>query len=103
MTPSRSSTTSFGRRVIVTCAVPGRASAADPLAQIRRQLADGHPLLRARVALANRDGIARQRVAVDRDAVRRAGLVLAAVAAADRTLLIVEDRVLGLQPAKHRE
>ena len=49
-----------------------------------------HAPLLERVAIADRDGVVGQRLAVDRDAVRRAGFVLAAVAAADRPFFVVE-------------
>ena len=50
-----------------------------------------HPLLLHRVALADRDGVVLEGVEVDGDAVRRADLVLAAVAAADRAGVVELD------------
>ena len=54
-------------------------------------IVDLDPPLLERVAVADRDGLVLQRLAVDGDAVRRAGLVLPAIAAADGPLLVVED------------
>ena len=50
-----------------------------------------NPRLLERVAVADRHGAVGQRLAVDGDAERRAGLVLAAIAAADGPLFVVED------------
>src|SRR3954453_18971801 len=50
---------------------------------------DGDPLLGQRVAVAEGDGVVLERLVVDGDAVRRADLVLAAVALADRAALVV--------------
>src|SRR5262245_31992314 len=49
--------------------------------EVLAQLADGDALLLHRVAVAHGDGAGAHRLAVDRDAEGRAGLVLAAVAA----------------------
>ena len=56
------------------------------------------PLLQ-RVAVADRDRAVGERLAVDGDAERRADFVLAAIAAADRALLVVEDVEVRLQVA----
>ena len=50
-----------------------------------------HAPLFERIAVADRHGAVGERLAVDRDAERRADLVLTAIAAADRALLVVED------------
>ena len=55
------------------------------------QALERHALLRHRVAVAHRDGAVLERVEVDRDAERRADLVLAAVAAADRAGVVEVD------------
>ena len=60
-------------------------------------LPDREPLLGERVAVADRDGVVRERLLVDRERERRADLVLAAVAAADRAALVVLDDVRGAQ------
>ena len=66
--------------------------------QVADQGVDADALLRHAVAVANRHGLVFQGVEVDGDAERRADLVLAAVAAADR-LGVVE---LGRPPlAEH--
>src|SRR3989337_1850740 len=49
-----------------------------------------HAPLLERIAVADRDGVVDERLAVDGDAERGAGFVLAAVAAADRAFLVVE-------------
>ena len=49
-----------------------------------------HAPLPQRIAVAERHGPVGERLAVDRDAIRRAGLVLAAIAAADGPFLVVE-------------
>src|SRR5262249_39840094 len=56
--------------------------------EVGRKGVDADALLLHRVALANRDRLVVQRVEVDGDAERRADLVLAAVAAADRARVI---------------
>src|SRR3954463_14180396 len=70
---------------------PRRREARVQLAGERR---DGDPLLRERVAVAQRDGVVLERLVVDGDAVGRADLVLPAVALADRAALVV----LALEP-----
>jgi hypothetical protein len=57
------------------------------------------PLLRHRVALADGHRLVLERLEVDGDAVRRADLVLAAVAAADRAGVVEVDVPLAAQPA----
>src|SRR5215468_8464649 len=52
--------------------------------KIRLEAVDGDPVLAHRVALPHRHRLVVQGIEVDRDAERRADLVLAAVAAADR-------------------
>src|SRR5690242_7555355 len=62
----------------------------------RRELRDepvfGNPDLAHRVAITQRDRAVLHGVVIDRDAERRPDLVLAAIAAADRTGLVVVDR-----------
>src|SRR5215218_6382907 len=58
---------------------------------------DRHALLRERVAIAQRDRAVLERLVVDRDGERRADLVLAPVAPADRSAVVV----LGLYLAAH--
>src|SRR5205814_2543574 len=73
-------------------------SARQTVAQVRDELVDGYPLLGHRVPLPYRDGFVVQRVEVDGHAVRRADLVVAAVAPADRPGFVVvdlEDRTEG--------
>ena len=65
-------------------------------------LVQGHPLLGHRVALADGDRLVVQGVEVDGDAVRRADLVLATVAAADR-LGVVEVGVPAARGARPRD
>src|SRR5690349_13177571 len=54
----------------------------------------GHAPLPATVAVSDRDGAVGQGLAIDRDAERRARLILAAVAAADRAFFVVKHVVL---------
>ena len=63
--------------------------AARRAASTRRQLVDRDALLRERVAVAHGDRAVLERLVVDRHAQRRADLVLAAVALADRAALVV--------------
>src|SRR5690606_12416292 len=51
----------------------------------------------------HRDRVVRQRVAVDGDAIRRAGLVLASITPADRALLVVKDVEALLERRVDRE
>ena len=86
------------------CAGSDQRSAAE---QARREVAldlvERHPLLRHRVALAHRHGLVVERVEVDRDAERRADLVLAAVATADRAGVVeVDVPVAGAAPRRGR-
>ena len=77
-----------------------RASAAEQaLGQPAGHGVEPDPLLRHRVALADRDGLVVEGVEVDGDAERRADLVLAAVAAADRAG-VVELDVPALRAAR---
>jgi hypothetical protein len=65
-------------------ASPGdHASAAEPLTEIGYQPVRGCPFLPERVAVAHGDGTILDRLAIDRDGERRAGLVLTAVPTAD--------------------
>ena len=59
-----------------------------PLQQLVAQRRGRHAHLLERVAVAQRDGVVLHRLAVDGDAPRRADLVLAAVALADRAALV---------------
>src|SRR5512144_2234372 len=69
-------------------AIPNPQSAIVSPSDLRAQVIDQsirrHTLLQQRVAIAHGDGLVLGGLAVDRDAERRAGLVLPAVAAADR-------------------
>src|SRR5580765_6796490 len=58
---------------------------------------DGNPFLLAIIPMADGDGVILHRLTVDSDAIGRAGFVHAAVAAADRALVVVEDVVILLQ------
>src|SRR4051794_6399506 len=62
---------------------PFTPSRTHPLLQIRLQLRHRHPLLRHRVAITHRDGLIFERLEIDRQAERRADLILAAVELAD--------------------
>src|SRR5450756_522052 len=84
----------------------GDSAAEQPPGQVPRDLTEPDPLLRHRVALADGYGLVLQRLEVHGDAERRADLVLAAVAPADRAG-VVELHVpglaqLGRQVARHR-
>src|SRR5918911_1628833 len=68
-----------------------------PARQELREAVDRDALLLERVAVAQRDGAVLDRLVVDRDRERRADLVLAPVAPADRTAVVV----LGLDVAAH--
>ena len=61
-----------------------------------RDLGHGDLRLLHGVALADRDEAALEGLAVYRDAVRGADLILAAVAAADRALLVIEGAEAGV-------
>ena len=67
----------------------------EQLADLRAHAADRDPLLLERVAVAHRDRVVLERLLVDREPVRRPDLVLAAVAAADRAVVVVLDAVSG--------
>ena len=70
----------------------GRPSAAEQaLGEVAAHLVQRDPLLVHRVALAHGDGVVVEGVEVDGDAVRRADLVLAPVAAADRAGVVEVD------------
>ena len=82
--------------------VPRLPTAPDyaPLQALREvgvQALERHALLAHRVAVAHGDGAVVERVEVDRDAERRADLVLAAVAAADRAGVVEVDVPLAAQ------
>src|SRR3954447_21179881 len=70
----------------------------DAALQHVRQLVDRDPLLLQRVAVAQRDRAVLDRLVIDRDRVRRADLVLAPVAPADRAAVVV----LGAHPPPQR-
>ena len=65
----------------------------EQLADLGPRAADRDPLLRERVALADRDRVVLERLLVDRERVGRADLVLAPVAAPDLAAVVVLDRV----------
>ena len=73
------------------------SGALQPLREVGVQALERHALLRHRVAVAHGDGAVVERVEVDRDAERRADLVLAAVAAADRAGVVEVDVPLAAQ------
>ncbi|OEI70008.1 putative transcriptional regulator [Curtobacterium sp. ER1/6] len=80
--------------------------AEQPLRQVALQLVERDALLRHRVALPHGHGLVLERVEVHRDAERRADLVVATVATADRTGVVEVDvpvpaQVVG-EPAGHR-
>src|SRR5207237_2841679 len=62
----------------------------------------GHAPLPARVPVADRDRAVGQALAIDRDAERRAGLVLPPIPPADRPFLIIEDILMPFQLAVNR-
>src|SRR4030095_12419022 len=62
--------------------------ASDALGQVGDDVVDADPLLRARVAVADGDGLVRERLSVDGEAVRRPRLVHAGVALADGLLRV---------------
>src|SRR5215207_6530122 len=66
----------------------------EPGLELAGQRVDRDPLLRERVAVAQGDRLVLERLVIDGDAERRADLVLAAVALADRAALVV----LALHP-----
>src|SRR6185503_11123531 len=78
---------------LLSPALAGRLSRRrrDPLADLGSQPILGDAHLRHRIAVAQRDGAVAHGVVVDRDAEGRPDLVLPAVAAADRTCLVVVD------------
>ena len=69
----------------------------EALREVGAQALERHALLAHRVAVAHGDGAVVERVEVDRDAERRADLVLAAVAAADRAGVVEVDVPLAAQ------
>src|SRR5690606_29083068 len=70
----------------------GRGSRAEQVpGQVLGDLVQRHALLAHRVTVADRHGLVVERVEVDRDAERRADLVLAAVTAADRAGVVEVD------------
>ena len=68
------------------------SGALQALREVGVQLVERDALLRHGVAVAHRDGAVVERVEVDRDAERRADLVLTTVAAADRAGVVEVDR-----------
>src|SRR3970282_2700554 len=84
MTPSRS-------RMISEGAVPPNASTRDAVDDMLRQARHGHAHLGATVAIAYGYSIRAHRLAVDRDAKRCTGFVLAPVAPPDGALLVIDD------------
>src|SRR5206468_1280722 len=69
--------------------------------QLVHQAVDGHPDLVGAVALPDGDGHIVEGVEVDRDAVGRADLVLAAVPASDRLRLVVVAHEVRLAQGEH--
>src|SRR5437763_15719404 len=69
----------------------GRSAGAQSLREVAADGVEPDPLLRHRVPRADRDRLVLQRVEVDRDAERRADLVLTAVPAADGTRVLEVD------------
>src|SRR2546426_6503735 len=67
-----------------------RRSASELVPEELHQAVGSHPDLLQRVPVPHRDRAVLRGLAVDRDAERRSGLVLAAVAAPDRAAVIVE-------------
>ncbi len=62
-----------------------------------------HPLLRHRVAIADRHRVVFHRLMIDRHAVRRADFILTPIAPPDRSRLIVGDREMPLQRVANRD
>src|SRR5262245_36345421 len=77
--------------------------ATDPLSnslsKLRHQLILVHPPLLEAVAVAERDRTVAECLAINRDAKRRAGFVLAAIAAANGAAFVVEHGHVGLDGA----
>ena len=69
-----------------------RAPRPQAVEQVLARPRDRDPLLRERVALADRDRVVLERLLVDRERERRADLVLAPVAPADLAAVVVLDR-----------
>src|SRR2546426_1234799 len=67
-----------------------RRSASELVPEELHQAVGSHPDLLQRIPVPHRDRAVLRGLAVDRDAERRSGLVLAAVAAADRAAVVVE-------------
>src|SRR5512135_806300 len=76
--------------------------ASEEVAEGRDDAGRGDPPLAAIVAVAERDGVVGRRLAVHGDAEGGPGLVLAAIAPADRPLLVEEDGEVPLQGAVER-
>src|SRR3954471_11245520 len=88
---------------LATGEFPGRAwwpSEGEPAPKLLDEALDGHPYLLRRVPLPDGDGLVLERVEVHSDAVRRADLVLAPVAAADRLRVVVLAHEVGLKQAQ---
>src|SRR3970282_932511 len=90
MTPSRARRISGG-------AVPPNASTRDAVDDMLRQACHGHAHLGATVAIAYGYRIRAYRLAVDRDAKRCTGFVLAPVAPPDGALLVIDDFEAALE------
>ena len=93
------------RHVVPMTGVMGSGQARSAAGQTRREvglhLVQRHPVLRHRVPLADRDRLVVEGLEVDSEAVRRADLVLAAVAAADGSGVVevdVPDPATAVEP-----
>src|SRR5580658_2487490 len=74
---------------------------ADALGEHGHEFRDFEPHLLGRIAIAQRDRVVVHSLMIDGDAERGADLVLAPIAAADRTSLIVGDREVALKHVAH--
>src|ERR1017187_4727048 len=83
-------------------AAAGHRTTFEQVAQSHADARRRDPPLAATVAIANRHGFVRQRLAVHGDAERSSGLVLPAIPAADGSLLVVRDIVVPLELAVDR-
>ena len=72
---------------------------AQPLSQFLHDAIQGHAPLLGGITLAQGHRLVLERLPVDGEAERRAGLVLAAIAAADGPLVVVEDVEVGFEGA----
>src|SRR5712664_2712201 len=89
----RRSRTARGCRVADDAPAPEspRRSTRQLLRQVLDELRRRNTILLERIAIAHGHGLILRRLAVDRDAVGCAGFILTAVAAADRSAIVVED------------